>query len=159
MPVDNPLSLGRQHRLAPHREALESRSGGVVVDGERAEDDGRRFSALLEVGLLADEVLRLYLGPGQSGFHQVELLLELVAVGAVALLQPTGGAVDADANRRDSVRLAGLPDRVPEPCPLLEGHVDFPAELADVGNARRQRPYRAEVDEAADPKRKALVRD
>src|SRR5205807_3478976 len=111
----------------------------------------------LQVGLLADEVLRFDLGPGQSGLHQVELLLQLVAVGAVALLEASCGAVDADANRRDSVRLTGLPDRVPEPSALLERHVDFPAQLADVGNTRGERPDRAQIDEAAGPKTKALV--
>src|SRR5438128_2779028 len=129
MAIDQPLALLREDRLAPHRVTFEPRPRRVVVEGESAQDHRRRLGALLEVSLLANEVLRLDLGPGQSGFNQIEFLLELVAVGAVALFQPSGRAVNANANRRDPMRLASLPDRIPQTRSLLERHVDFPAQL------------------------------
>src|SRR5438128_7364535 len=124
VPVDEPLALRGHDGLAAHHESLESRARGVVVDCQGAERDRRRLGALLEIGLLADEVLRFDLGPGETGLHQIELLLQLVAVGAVALLEPAGRPVDANADRRDPVRLARLPDRIPEPLPLFEWLVD-----------------------------------
>src|SRR5205823_10293285 len=114
VPVDEALALRGQHRLAAHHEALEARARRVVVDRQGAERDCGRLGALLEIDFLADEVLWLDLGPGETGFHQVELLLQLVAVGAVALLQPAGRAIDADPDRRDPMRLAGFPDRIPQ---------------------------------------------
>src|SRR6202011_2838097 len=103
-------------------------------------------------------ILRLHLRPGEPRLDQGKLLLQLVAVGAITLLQPAGRAVDADPDWRDPMRLAGLPDGVPQPRPLLEWDVDFPTKLADVGDPGRQRSDRPDVDEAAGAEREALVR-
>ena len=61
----------------------------MVVDGEGAQHRGRLLLALLEVGLPADEVRRLHLRALHAGLDDGPLGVELVAVGAVALLQPT----------------------------------------------------------------------
>src|SRR5439155_13610569 len=80
------------------------------------------------------------------------------AVGAVAFFEATGGAVDADADRRDAERLAGLPDQVPQACALLEGHVQFPAQLADVRDARGEDVHGPDVDAFARAEWEGCVR-
>ena len=97
-------------RLAAERVALARRSPRrVVVDRERAEDRGRLLLAVAQVRLLADEVLLLHLRPLHAGLDDVVLGLELGAVGAVALLEPPGRAVDADPAGRQAVRLRRPP--------------------------------------------------
>ena len=61
--------------------------------------------------------------------------VELGTVGAVALLDPAGGAVDADAGRHRAVRRARLEQRLPQLGGVLHRDVELPAELADVGDA------------------------
>ena len=62
--------------------------------------------ALGEVGLPADEVGGLHLGPLHAGLDDRALGVELGAEGAVALLDAAGGAVDADADGYGAVVLA-----------------------------------------------------
>ena len=69
--------------------------------------------ALVEVGVLADELGLLDLWSGHPRLDQVVLELELGAVGPIALLEPAGRCVDADPDRGDAER----PARLPEACP------------------------------------------
>ena len=131
----------------------------MVVDGQRAHDRGRLLLAVAHVRLLADEVLVLDLAPRHPGLDDVVLALELGAVRAVALLQPAGGPVDADPDGDDPVRRAGLGDDVPQPRALLDRDVQLPAEIADVGDPRREHLQRPDLDRAAAREREALVRD
>ena len=57
------------------------------------------------------------------------------------------------------VRLAGLPERVPDPQALLDRDVDLPAELADVADPRGERPDAVDVDGLRGQEREALVAD
>ena len=86
----------------------------MVVDGERAQHGLRCRVALGEVGLLADEVGGLHLRPLHAGLDDRALGVELVAERPVALLDPAGGAVDADPDRYGAVRRARVEQRVPE---------------------------------------------
>ena len=110
----------------------------MVVDGQRAHVRGRLRRAVTDVRLLADEVLVLDLAPGHAGLDDVEVRLELGAVGAVGLLQAPGGAVDADPGRDDPMRGPASRDDVPQPRALLDRDVQLPAELTDVGDPRRE---------------------
>ncbi len=83
----------------------------------------------LEVGLLADERLGFDLGASQVRLDRIVLGVELMPVEAVSLFQPTGGAVNADTHRHDTVGLSGSPQRVPQGRPLLERSVEFPTQL------------------------------
>src|SRR5207245_4620257 len=133
VPVDERPAVRRHDRLAPLRVSLESRLRHVVVDRQGAEGGRGRLRPLLAIRLLSDEVLLLDLRPGQPALDQVELLLQFVAVGPIALLEPAGRGVDANPDRGNAVPLAGVPELVPDPGALLEGHVNLPAELAHVG--------------------------
>ena len=93
------------------------------------------------------------------GLDDVVLGVELEAERPVALLDPPGRAVDADPGGDDAVRLARLPERVPQPRALLDRHVQLPAEVADVGDPEREHLQRADLDRAAAREREALVRD
>jgi hypothetical protein len=106
----------------------------MVVDGEGAEQGGGLLLALSQVRLLADELFLLDPRPGHARLHRGVLALELGAEGAVALLEPSGGAVDADPGRDEAMRLAGFADEIPEPAALLDGDVELPAEVAHVGD-------------------------
>ena len=53
-------------------------------------------------------------GPGHPRLDQRVVRGQLVAEGAVALFQPAGGAVHADADRHQPVRGARRPERVPQ---------------------------------------------
>ena len=152
-------AVARQDRLAAHHVALAPVARSVVVDGERAQHGGRLGLALAHVRLLADEVLVLDLAPRHPGLDDVVLAVELEAERAVALLEPAGGRVDADAGGHDPVRRAGLRDHVPQPRALLDRHVELPAEVADVGDARGEHAQRAHLDRAAGGEREALVRE
>ena len=94
--------------------------------------------ALGEVGLPADEVGGLHLGALHARLDDGALGVELGAVGAVALLDAAGRAVDADADGYGAVVLARAEDGVPQLGGLVERHVELPAELADVGDPRGQ---------------------
>src|SRR5437660_9279113 len=112
-----------------------------------------------EVRLLADELLALDLPPRHVGLDDGVVRVELEAERAVRLLEPARRAVDADARRHDSVRPAGLPDRIPELRAFVERHVELPAEIADVPDARSD--YVEPVDRHVLPRaeREGLVRD
>ena len=55
------------------------------------------------------------------------------------------------------MRAARLPQHVPEPGALLDRDVELPAEVADVGDPRREDELRADLDRPARPEREALV--
>ena len=157
--VGERLPVAGLDRLAAQHVPLHPGGRCVVVDGQRAHDRGRLLVAVPQVGLLADEVLVLHLRPGHARLADVVLALQLEAVGAVALLEPAGGAVDADPDRRDAVRPAGLRDHVPQLLALLDRHVQLPAEVAHVGDARGQHPQRVDLDRPAAAEAEALVGD
>src|SRR5438132_14361853 len=90
-----------------------------------------------EVRLLADELLALDLPPRHVCLDDGVVRVELEAERAIRLLEPAGRAVDADASGHDAVRPARLPYRVPELRAVSERDVELPAEVADVGAARR----------------------
>ena len=138
--VDQRRAVAGHDRLAAEHEARHAGRGRVVVDRERAHDRRRLLLAVAHVRLLADEVLVLDLPPRHVGLDDVVLGVELEAERAVALLDPPGRAVDADPGGHDAVRLAGLPDRVPQPRALLDRHVQLPPEVADVGDAGSRAP-------------------
>jgi hypothetical protein len=104
--VHQALAVARHDRLAAEHVALHAGRRGVVVHGQRAHDRRRVLLAVAHVRLLADEVLVLDLAPGHAGLDHVVLAVQLEAERAVALLEPAGGAVHADAGRHDPVRLA-----------------------------------------------------
>src|SRR6185312_4475011 len=110
---------------------------------------------LRQVGVLAGERVLLHLRPGHPGLDQGVVGGQLVAERAVALLQPAGGPVDADADRHQPMARARLPQRVPQPGPLLHRHVQLPAELADVGDARGEHGKAAGLNLAAGAERES----
>src|SRR5690606_33577400 len=122
--VDNRLPGSSEDRLAPLHVALHAAGRGVVVHGQRAEDGGGPFLTGFAVGLLADELSLLKLWAGKAGFDGVVVAVQFGAHQPVALLQPAGGAVDADAYGYDAELLPRLPDRVPELQPGFGGGVD-----------------------------------
>src|SRR5260370_38229144 len=85
-----------------------------------------------QVSRLADEVLLLDTRRGHSGLHHVVLGLELVAVGAVGLLQAPRRAVYADSAWREAVWLPGLPEQVPELEALFLGQIQCPADIPNL---------------------------
>src|SRR2546423_9831066 len=95
---------------------------------------------------------------GHAGLDHVVLGLELVAVRSIALPEPAGRAVDADPARHHAVRPARLPQRVPELEPLLHRHVELPAQVADVGDARGEDALRADLDDPARSELETIVR-
>ena len=156
--VDQALASERQDRLAAEHVTRRPVRRRVRVHGQRAQHRARRLGPLAQVRLLADERLFLHLRPGHAGLGQRVVRGELGAERAVPLLQPPGRAVHADAGRHQAVRLARLPQRVPQPGALLDRRVQFPAELADVGNARREHDGAADLDLAAGAEREPRVR-
>src|SRR5689334_630598 len=116
-------AIGGQDRLAAEHVALLAGRRGRIVDGERAEGRDRRVLTLPEVRLTTDEGHLLDPRALHVRLDEVELELELVAVRPIALLEPPGRAVDADPERDDAMRAAGLPERVPEALALLHRHV------------------------------------
>src|SRR5204862_4593699 len=106
------------------------------------EDRRRLLLAMAQMRLLADEVLLLHLRPLHPRLDDCVLALELCSVGAVALLEPARRSVDANAARREGVRLTRLPEDVPQPRALLDRHVEPPAEIADGRDPRREHEVR-----------------
>src|SRR5699024_37875 len=78
---------------------------------------------------------------------------------AVALLDPAGGAVDAEADGNEPVLAAGFEEGVPEPQPGFHRHVELPAEVADLGDARGEHLQRADLDGPAGGEPEALLGD
>src|SRR3954454_1342418 len=103
---------------------------------------------MAQMRLLADEIGALHLRRRHAGLDDREVGVELEPERAVALLEAAGRAVDADAGRRDAVRLPRLPHQVPELRALLDRHVELPAELTDVRDPRREYTQRVELDRA-----------
>ena len=93
------------------------------------------------------------------GLDDRVLALELRAVRAVALLEPAGRPVDADPAGTAPCGSTRLPDDVPQPGALLDRDVQLPAEVADVGDARREDAQRPDLDRPAGGEREALVGD
>ena len=91
---------------------------------------------MAQVGLPADELLLLHLGAGHARLHRRVLALELGAVRAVALLEPSGRAVDPDSDGDNAMLRPCLEEEIPQLAPLLDRDVQLPAEVADVGDAR-----------------------
>src|SRR5260370_1210979 len=81
------------------------------------------------------------------------------AEGAVPLPRARGGPDHADAGRHQAVRLAGLPQGVPQPQALLDRHVQFPAELAHVGDPGREHHGAADLDLTAGAEPQPRARD
>ena len=131
----------------------------MVVNRERAQDGRRVFLAVAEVRPFAGEVFLLHPWRGHPRLHDVVFGLQLVAVRPVALLEPSGGAVHPDAACHEAVRLARLPQRVPELEPLLDRDVELPAQVTDVGDARGQHALGADLDRAAGTELEAVVGD
>ena len=127
------------------------------VHGQRAQHRARRLVPLPQVRVLADERLGLDLGPGHARLDQGVVRGELGPERAVSLFQPPGRAVHADAGRHQAVRLPGLVQRVPQPQALLDRHVQLPAELAHVGDPRRQHHDARDLDLPAGAERERLV--
>ena len=99
----------------PAAQRCESIDSVHMMRGRRSRSRG------LQVRLLADEVGRLHLRPGQAGLDRVVLALELGAHQAVALLDATGHGVHADADGDDVELLAGLAtvSHSRRPCSML----------------------------------------
>src|SRR6185503_327347 len=148
-----------QDGLAPEHVSPLAGRRGRVVNRQRAKRGDGRILALAQVRLTADEGRLLDPRPLHVRLDEVELELELVAVGAVALLEPACRAVDADPERDDAVRSARLPERVPQALALFHRYVQLPAELADVRDARSQDGDATELDRPARAEREAGVRD
>src|SRR6478735_539716 len=147
--VGEGAAVAGEDRLATEHVALHPAGGGVVVDGHRAQHGDRSCLTLAQVGLPPDEVRGLDLRPLHAGLDDGALPVELVAEGAVALLDPAGGAVDADADGDRTVRRTGVEQLVPQLGGRPERHVELPAELADVGDPRGQDRHAAHRDLAA----------
>src|SRR5207237_2583637 len=97
--VHYPLAVPGQDRLTAEHEALLPVPRSMVVDGECAQDRGRFLFSVSQVGGLADEVLFLHAQRGHPGLDDVVLGLQLVAVRAIAFLQPAGRPVHPDSTR------------------------------------------------------------
>src|SRR6185503_6403174 len=121
----------------------------LVAEGDRARvGEGEAAQALARPGfprgedrLFADEADRLVELDAEADAALVGGLVrgDVGAPDPVALLEPE--AVDRPvAAGDDPLRLARLPERLPEPEPVLGRAVDLPAELADVGDP--QHPHR-----------------
>ena len=147
--VGDRLAVAREDRLPAQHVALDTGCRSVIIDGQGAHRGGRLLITVADVRLLADEVLVLDLAPGHAGLDDVVLAVELGAVSAVTLLEPPGGAVDATARGDHPVRLAGFDEQVPEPCALLDRHIQLPAEVTDVGDAGGEHLDRADLDVCA----------
>ena len=105
--------------------------GRQAFRGRRGTGLGDRLGA--DVALLAGRAEALQAGGG--GRH---LARRLAAPGAVALLQPElGEGEGAGADQRQAVPSAGLDQGLIERRLVLDIAVQFPAELARVGNAER----------------------
>src|SRR6202030_566503 len=85
--------------------------------------------------------------------------VELEAEGPIRLLEPAGGAVDADARRDDAVRPARLPDGVPELGAFIHRNVELPTEIADVRYAGGEHVEPVDRDVLPRAERECLVRD
>src|SRR4051794_4875817 len=95
-PVDERLPVRGQDGLAPEHVALDAALRRRVVEAERAQHGDGRLRPLLDVRGLANEIGRFHRRSGHAGIDEVEVELELVAVGAVALLESGGHGVRAD---------------------------------------------------------------
>ena len=156
--VDDALAVPRQDRLAPQHVALLPTLRMVVVHGQRAQDRHGILCAMAHVRGLADEVLLFDPGGGHARLDHVVFGLELVAMGAIGLLQPASRAVHADPAGDQPVRPARFPQRVPKLQPLLDRNVHLPAQVPDVGDARSQHALRADLDHAASAELETFVR-
>jgi hypothetical protein len=132
--VGEDAAVPGEDRLAAEHVALHAAGGGVVIDGQGAQNRPGP-PRLRDDGVLADEVLVLPLRPGHAGLHEGALAVELIPVGAVALLEATGGAVDPDPDGDHPVLRADLEEPVPERGAGLHRGVELPAVLTDVGDA------------------------
>src|SRR4051794_2153933 len=157
--VRDRAAIRGKDRFAPEHVALHATRRGVVVDGQGAQRGDRRLRAVLEIRVAPDEIRFLDLGPEHVGLDEVEFELELVAVRAIALLEPAGRPVDADPEGDDALRLAGLRERVPQPGALLHRDVQLPTELPDIRDARGKDGDAADLDRPEGPEREAAVRD
>src|SRR5947209_19955126 len=92
--VADRLAVACEDGLAPEHVALLAAFRCVVVDGERAQDGGRLLVAVTQVRLLAHKVLAFHSWRLHARLDHVVFGLELVAVGAVALLETSGGAIE-----------------------------------------------------------------
>src|SRR5580700_4572116 len=110
MTVDETRAVASEDRLAAEHVALLAAVRSVVVHRERAQQRRRLFFAVPQVRLFPDEVLALDPRRLHAGLDDVVLGLELVAVGAIALLEPPRRAVHADAAGGQAERPAGLPE-------------------------------------------------
>jgi hypothetical protein len=157
--VGQGAAVTRQDRLATEHVALLAALRRVVVDGEGAQHRLRRRIPLREVGVPADEVGGLHLRPLHAGLDDGPLGVELEPEGAVALLDPAGGAVDTDPDRYGAVRGAGVEQGVPQLRGVLHRHVELPAELTDVGDPGGEHRGARDRDLAAGEEAEALVGD
>src|SRR5262249_59270671 len=89
-------------------------------------------------------------------FVRVELTVDIRAPEPVALLQ-TQRVERTPTERGDALRLAGLPQRVPQPQSVLGRRVDLPTQLADVGDSDGESRHGAHRDRARRQVRKDLV--
>ena len=91
----------------------------------------------LDERVLADEVvLAVELDrEADAGLERVDLVVELVAGEDQACLD-ADHVERLEAQRREAVRLTGLPDRVPDRGPVVGVAEDLVAELAGVARAR-----------------------
>ena len=107
----------------------------------------------------ADEVLGLHLRSGHTDLDDAAFGIELGPERAVALLDPTGGAVDAEADGDQVVLVAGFHEHVPELEPRFHRHVELPTEVADVGYAGGENLERTDFDGPGRPEPEPLVGD
>ena len=157
--VDQRLTLRRHDRLVAEHVAPDAGGRCVVVDRQRAHHGSLLLLPVAQVRFPADELLVLGLAPGHPGLDDVVVGLEFRPVGAVALLEPSRGAVDADAGGNDAVRRAGLRNDLPQARSLLDRDVELPAEIAHIRDPRDQDLERTDLDHPAARERKPLVRD
>src|SRR5712692_3639852 len=106
-------AIAREDGLTSEHVALLAAVRRVVIDGKRAHDGGGLLVAVAQVRLLAHEVLALHARRLHARLDHVVLGLELVAVGAVTLLEAPGRAVHPDSARGEAEGPARLPQRIP----------------------------------------------
>ena len=159
MRVEQRLALLREHRLAAEHVALRPVLRGVVVDGERAEHGDRIGLAMRDVRSLADEVGRLDLARGHAGLDDVVVRVELERRrrGSTSRGGRSCRRRRCPRARRRAARPASQ-TRSQQLRALLDRHVELPAELADVRDARGEHAQRVDLDRAAAGERERLVR-
>ena len=95
--------------------------------------------------------------PAEAGLERRVIGADVGAPGAVALLEPQrlDGAI---AGVGDAERLAGVHQRIVDGERVLDGDVQLPAELADVGHAQRPHRRAGDVELAPGGERERRVR-